>query len=162
MSLSELFKDLQVVVQTAIKLENTLKDDTLYNDLKRIMKTAKKGFTDATGGALYRVHVHETKPSIDALKEMIQGIPGAPSFKNGKDQLPIQSVAWKHDAVKYIPILVKEGIKHEVGGRGIRGGLLVLEDPKDWFHNKSALQLLFDDRVINQIQSLTTMLISIY
>ena len=27
---------------------------------------------------------------------------------------------------KYIPVLAKEGIKHAVGGRGIRGGLLVL------------------------------------
>ena len=122
----------------AIHLEEEFKeDDTFINDLKTVLKIAKIGFTNATGGALHRLHA--TKPSIDAVKELVNSIPDALSFKNEKGQLPVQSAVW-HDAVKYIPILAKEGIKHEIGGRGMRGGLLVA-DPEDDF-GKNSLQLI--------------------
>jgi len=125
MSLSELLKDLQVTVQTAILLEGKLKDEKLIDDLKTVVKTAKRGFTAATGGALHRLH--NTKPSIDAVKKLVQGIPNALSFKNECDQLPVQSAVWNIDSLKYLPILAKEGKHHEVGGRGMRGGLLVAD-----------------------------------
>ena len=92
----------------------------------------------ATGGALHRLD--ETQPSIDTVNELIQGIPDALSFEDEDGLLPIQSAVWEKDAVKYIPILAKVGIKHEVGGRGMRGGLLV-PDPTDT-DAKSPLQCL--------------------
>lgn len=92
MSSSVLLKDLQVAVQTAINVEGQLIDKKFFNDLKQVLKTANKGFTDATGGALHRLYV--TKPSIDAVKELIQGIPDALSFKNGQYLLPIKSAVW--------------------------------------------------------------------
>ena len=127
-SLSKLLKDLQFAVQAAINVEGQLKDKQFFNDLENVLKTAQKGVTDATGGALHRLNV--TKPSIDTVKELILGIPGALSFKNEGDQLPIQSAVWDKDSIKYVPILAKVGIKHEVGGRGMRGGLLAV-DPTD-------------------------------
>ena len=126
-SLSVLFKDLQVAIQTAINVEGRLKDEIFVHELTQVLKIAKKGFTAATGGALHRLR--ETKPSIDTVKELIQGIPDALSFKNGEDLLPIQSAVRHPNACKYLPILAKEGIKHEIGGSGMRGGLLVV-DPK--------------------------------
>ena len=45
------------------------------------------------------------------------------------------------DSVKYIPVLAKEGIKHEIGGRGERGKLLV---PDSTEANLNALQLIVD------------------
>jgi len=42
--------------------------------------------------------------------------------------------------IKFIPVLAKEGIKHEVGGRGMRGGLLVVDSITA--ANLNALQLL--------------------
>jgi len=122
MSLSELLKDLHVAVQTAINLENKLKDEKFINDLKEVVKMAKKGFTDTTGDALHRLH--KTQPSIETVTELIEGIPDALSFKNVDDELPVQS-ALSYTAVKYIPILVKEGIKHNVGAKEMRGGLLL-------------------------------------
>ncbi len=95
--------------------------------MKVVVKKAKKGVVKATGCELHRLK--HTKPSINAVKELVQGIPDALSIKNEKDQLPIQSVVWNRNSVRYVPILAKVGTKHEVGGRGMRGGLLVV-DPK--------------------------------
>ena len=145
MSLSELLKDVQLDLSTITNLtEKNLKDDKFLDDLKTVLKIAKIGFSDATGGALHRLHI--SKPSIETVKELVQGNPDALPFKNEEDQLPIQSAVWNQHAVKYIPILAKEGIKHEVGGRGMRGGLLLV-DPGDE-----------DD--LNTLQSLANMGIS--
>mmetsp|Transcript_18010 Transcript_18010/g.26768 ORF Transcript_18010/g.26768 Transcript_18010/m.26768 type:complete len:416 (-) Transcript_18010:37-1284(-) len=138
MSLSELLKDLQADINAAIKLENKLKDKKFIDDIKTVLKIAKIGFIDAAGNALHRIH--KTKPTIDAVKELIQGFPDALSFKNKKNRLPIQSAVRSNVATKYVPILAKEGIKHEVGGRGMRGGLLVV-DPTD-VDGMNTLQLI--------------------
>jgi len=127
MSLSELLKDLQADINAAIKLEKKLKDEKFINEIKTVLKSAKIGFIDAAGGALHRLH--ETQPTIETVKELIQGFPDALSFKDEHNRVPVQSAIWSNTATKYLPILAKEGIKHEVGGRGMRGGLLV-EDPK--------------------------------
>ena len=139
MSLSGLLKDLQVALNTIANLtKNDLKDEKFFSDLKEVLKITQKGVTDATGGAPHRLNV--SKPSIDTVKELILGIPDALSVKNEGDQLPVQSAVWHSDSTKYVPILAKEGIKHEVGGRGMRGGLLAV-DPIS--HNgKNTLQVL--------------------
>jgi len=139
MSLSDLLKDLQADINAAIKLEKKLKDEKFIDEIKTVLKNTKIGFIDAAGNALHR-ELKETKPNIDTVKEFIQVFPDALSFKNEKNQLPIQVAIWSNAAVKYVPILAKEGIKHEVGGRGMRGGLLVVDptDKDDW----NTLQLL--------------------
>ena len=86
MTLLVLLKDLQVAVQVAINIEGQLRQDKQFLlDLNVIVKSAKKGFTNATGGALHRLH--ETKPSIETVKKLIQGTPDALSFKIEEDQL---------------------------------------------------------------------------
>jgi hypothetical protein len=126
MSLSEVLNDLYIAVQTAINLEKKLNDENFIKDLQEVVKMANKGFADATGGALHRLH--KSKPSIETVTELIQGVPNALSFKNVDDELPVQSAlsyTSNSDAVKYIPILVKEGIKHNVCAKEMRGGLLL-------------------------------------
>jgi hypothetical protein len=131
-TLSELLKDVvQVAVQKAFKLEKKLKDKQFMNEIKTVLNIAKKGFSDSAGNALHRLD--ETNPSIDStVKKLIQGFPDSPlvSFENEEGQLPIQSAVWNNEYVNYVPILAKVGIKHEVGGRGTRGGLLLLTDPR--------------------------------
>jgi hypothetical protein len=139
MSLSILLKDLQFAVQAAINVEGQLKDKKFLHDLEVVANSAKKGFTDATCDAIHRLHI--TKPSIDTVKELVQGIPDALSFKSDYDQLPIQAAVWYMDALKYIPILAKEGIEHNVGDRGMRGGLLA-EDPEDRDNYCNSLELI--------------------
>jgi len=138
MSLSESVRDLQVALNTIVKLEKELNDKKLINDVKEAVKTAEKAISDATGGALHRLNV--SKPSIDAVKELVERIPDALSFKNKKGQLPIQSAVWYIDSTKYVPILAKVGIKHEIGGRGMRGGLLAV-DPRDEY-DYNTLQII--------------------
>jgi len=42
--------DLQVALNTAVKLENELKKHEKLHELKQVVKTAEKGITDAAGG----------------------------------------------------------------------------------------------------------------
>jgi len=141
MSLSESVRDLQVALNTIVNLEKELNDERLIDDVKVAVKTAEKAISDATGGALHRLNA--SKPSIDTVKELVERIPDALSCKNEEDQLPIQSAVWDIDSVKYVPVLAKEGITHEIGGRGMRGGLLVT-DPRvedDWNTLQSIVNL---------------------
>ena len=112
MSLSELLKGIQADINTAIKLEKKLKDDKYIDEIKTVVKIAKMGFVDAAGNALHRLD--ETKPIIDVVKELVEGFPDSLSFENKKDRLPIQSAVRNSNAVKYLPILAKVGIKHEI------------------------------------------------
>eukprot|EP00979_Chaetoceros_neogracilis_P000352 scaffold81_cov164-Chaetoceros_neogracile.AAC.1 len=55
--------------------------------------------------------------------------------------LPVQSALWGHtDSIKCLPILAKEGSKHNVGGRDKRGGLLVVYPGS--YYKWNTLQLL--------------------
>ena len=83
-------KDLQFAVQTAINVEGQLKDKQFFNDLENVLKTAQKGVTDATGGALHRLD--ETQPSIDTVKDLVQGIPDALCFEDENGRIPIESL----------------------------------------------------------------------
>ena len=139
MSLSELLIDLQAAVDTAIKLDGNLKDKAFFNEIKEVAKIAKNGFTAAAGKALHRLD--DSEPSEATVKQLVEGIPSALSYTNGIGRLPVQSAAWWDCCDgKYIPILAKEGIKHNVGGDLMRGGLLVV-DPEDT-QNMNTLQVL--------------------
>ena len=113
-----------------------MNDEKLIKALKNVLKTAKIGVIEETCKALHRLH--ESKPSIDTVTELIQGIPGALSCTS-TGMLPIQS-AFLRRSVKYIPILAKEGTRHNVGGRGMRGGLLV--EYQGIYKSHTTLQLL--------------------
>ena len=111
MSLSELVYDLQVILTTVINLGKELNDKEFIDQMKRIIEEAKKGVIEAAGGALRRLH--KTQPSIDTVKALVQGIPEAMSHTHETDRLPIQTAnVWEGVTVKYIPILAKEGIRH--------------------------------------------------
>ena len=138
MSLSESVRDLQVALNTIVNLKKELNDKKLIDTVTEAVKRAQKVVSDATGGALLRLNV--SKPSIDTVKELIHGIPDALSFNNEKGQLPVQSALWDIDSIKYLPVLANEGTKLEVGGRGMRGGLLAV-DPTS-VNGKNTLQLL--------------------
>lgn len=89
-SLSESVLDLNVALTTVINLEKVLIDKEVIDEIIRVVvKKAKKGVVKATGCELHRLK--HTKPSINAVKELVQGIPDAPSFTNEQGQLPIQS-----------------------------------------------------------------------
>jgi hypothetical protein len=95
---------------------------------------------------------------------MVEGIPSSLSYKvDASQMLPVQSAVGYIDSIKYLPILAKEGIKHNVGGIDNRGGLLAANPRDD--DNWSTLQLLvsavdptnvipFDTTCLNAIKEL--------
>jgi len=143
MSLSELVYDLQVTLNTVINLGKEMNDKEFIDEIKGVAEVAKNGVIEATGVALHRLH--KPQPSIDIVTALVKGIPEAMSHTNKKDRLPIQTAReWEGVSVKYIPILAKEGIRHNVGGRGMRGGLFV-DDP-EYCDNWNILELLVNDK----------------
>jgi len=139
LSLAKVFKDLNDAMDTVIKLEGRLNDQAFFNDINKFATTMMNGFTQATGKALHRLGTSE--PSEDTVKKMVEGIPSSLSYKDDASQLfPIQFATWDTRSIKYVPILAKEGIKNNVGGRDKRGGLLVA-DPRDDYH-LSTLEML--------------------
>ena len=139
LSLGKAFMDLNDAMNTVIKLEGKLNDQAFFNDINKFATTMMNGFTQATGKALHRLKT--SKPSEGTVKQMVEGIPSSLSYKDDEDQdFPVQSAMWNTHSIKYLPILAKEGIKHNVGGIDKRGGLLVA-DPRD-DHKRNTLQLL--------------------
>ena len=129
MSLAKVFMDLNDAMDTVLKLEGNLNDQAFFNEIKEFATTMKNGFTQATGKALHRLKT--SKPSEGTVKQMVEGIPSSLSYKcAARQRFPVQSAVWNINSVKYLPILAKEGIKHNVGGIDKRGGLLTA-DPSD-------------------------------
>jgi hypothetical protein len=139
LSLGKAFMDLNDAMNTVIKLEGKLNDQVFFNDINKFATTMMNGCTQATGKALHRLKT--SKPSEGTVKQMVEGIPSSLSYKCAADQLlPVQSAVWNRNSIKYLPILAKEGIKHNVGGIDKRGGLLVTDPGSD--HNLTTLRLL--------------------
>jgi len=97
-------------------------DANLANDINESIENNGIEIDRAIGKALHRLH--EIKPSKDALKKLVQDYPNALLYEDAYGWLPIQTAA-DESQWDYIPILVEEGNKHNVGGKGMRGGLLM-------------------------------------
>jgi hypothetical protein len=119
-------------IGTAILSMKNKLDIAYYDGIKKILKKAKKKVKKAKKKATaltgkYLHNLAETKPDQDTLQKMIAAVPLALSHPNSEGQLPIHTAVWH--SVGYIPLLAKEGMKHQVGGHDNRGGLLV-GDPR--------------------------------
>ncbi|GAH16406.1 unnamed protein product, partial [marine sediment metagenome] len=126
-------------IGTIQSMKNNL-DNAYLDGIKEILKEAKKKVSAHTG-----IYLHDnvkTKPDKDTLQKKIAAVPLSLSYTNDEGQLPIQSAVWGDHSVGYIPLLVKEGRKHQVGGHDNRGGFLV-GDPHD-SDRINVLQLLAD------------------
>ena len=126
-------------IGTIQSMKNNL-DNAYLDGIKEILEDAKKKVSAHTGKYLH--DLDNTKPDKDTLQKMIAAVPLSLSYTNDEGQLPIQSAVWGNRSVGYIPLLVKEGMTHQVGGHDNRGGLLV-GDPHD-SDRINVLQLLAD------------------
>jgi hypothetical protein len=97
-------------------------DEGFYNGLKEIVNKAMKQVSDQTGTYLHNLHEHQQDE--DTLQKMIDNVPSALSCKGGWGNLPIFTALKSKESVGYVPLLAKEGVKHNVGGENRRGGLL--------------------------------------
>jgi hypothetical protein len=98
-------------------------DTKFYNGLKEIVNKAMKQVSDHTGE--YMCNLHEHQPDEDTLQKIIDTVPSSLSYlDNQYDCLPIESAVMYKESVHYVPLLGKEGVKHNVDGDDARGGLL--------------------------------------
>ena len=99
-------------------------DTNFYNGLKKIVNNAMNQVSDHTGEYLCNLHVHQ--PDEDTLQKIIDNVPSCLSHENDVGFLPISFAVRYKESVHYVPLLAKEGVKHNVGGDDARGGLLVM------------------------------------
>jgi hypothetical protein len=125
----------------ALRSEKKSLDPEYLNAVQDLSKKMMEGLSKTTGEYLHNLHVK--KPSKKTLKKMIDAVPLSLSHKDGKGRLPVQKALRRIHSIPYIPLLATEGVRHNVGGAGKRGGLLV-ED-------------LFGNRSRNVLQRLATM-----
>ena len=91
----------------------------------KILQSAAEDISDHTGKFLHTLS--KKKPDEDTLQKMISASPSSLNYKNDKDELPIHTATHHLDSIRHIPLLAKEGMKHKVGGKDGRGGLLVAD-----------------------------------
>jgi hypothetical protein len=105
-------------------------DTKFYNGLKKIVNDSMNQVSDHTGEYLHNLHEHQ--PDEDTLLKIIDNVPSSLSYHDENWDIPIQTACWYKESVHYIPLLAKEGVKHNVVGDNARGGLLgddnVLDD----------------------------------
>ena len=99
-------------------------DTNFYNGLKKIVNNAMNQVSDHTGEHLCNLHEHQ--PDEDTLQKIIDNVPTSLSHEDEYGFLPIYSAVQYKESVHYVPLLAKEGVKHNVGGDDARGGLLVM------------------------------------
>jgi hypothetical protein len=92
-----------------------------YNGLKEIVNKAMKQVSDHTGEYMHDLHEHQ--PDEDTLQKIIDNVPSCLSHEDENYWLPIYSAVMYKKSVHYVPLLAKEGVKHNVGGDNGRGGL---------------------------------------
>jgi hypothetical protein len=117
-------------IGTFQSMEGSL-DTKFYNGLKKIVNNAMKKVSDHTGKYLHNLHeLGDEKPDEDTLQKIIDNVPSSLSYEDDEYgyYLPIFAASQYKESVGYVPLLAKEGVKHNVGGDDARGGLL-LGDP---------------------------------
>jgi hypothetical protein len=85
--------------------------------------------TNDVGRFLCSKRLDDEKQSEDDIRILVQCVPTALSYVDKYNRLPIHNPAYLLGGISCIPMLIEEGMKHNVGGEGMRGGLLS-EDPE--------------------------------
>jgi hypothetical protein len=100
-------------------------DTNFYNGLKKIVYDAMNQVSNHTGEYLHNLHkLGDNRPDEDTLQKIIDNVPSSLSYEDDDGCLPIESAVMYKEGVHYVPLLAKEGAKHNVDGDDARGGLL--------------------------------------
>ncbi|GFH44073.1 hypothetical protein CTEN210_00547 [Chaetoceros tenuissimus] len=129
------------------------KDKDCRDAILEALEEANEKIEKAFGDSLHRLDEH--KPTVEAVRKVVNKFPSTLVYEDGDGCLPIQSAAGG-DASEYVPILEKEGVKHKVGGEDARGGLLLV-DPSDddgWNTLQWLVNVGDDDEDVTQLNAL--------
>ncbi|GFH43960.1 hypothetical protein CTEN210_00434 [Chaetoceros tenuissimus] len=117
------------------------KDEKCRDTILEALEEANEKILDAFGESMHILHEH--KPPVEAVEKVIKKFPSTLSYKGKENedlddedgQFPLQKAAYYDCAApEYVPVLAKEGMRHQVGGEDARGGLLtrIPNDPDGW------------------------------
>ena len=102
--------------------------DTEYAaDLMKILQSAAEDISERTGKFLHELH--EKKPEEDTLEKIISASPSSLTYEDEDGSIPIYTAADNFKSVPYVPLLAKEGVEYNMGGKDGRGSLIVI-DPR--------------------------------
>ncbi|GFH56803.1 hypothetical protein CTEN210_13279 [Chaetoceros tenuissimus] len=110
----EFFNDMSILLETKSRFENIVTDDSVSH---------------IVANALFRLA--DSKPDVDVVKRVIQAFPYSLNYRDSKGRHPIEFCCVSPDdhidlsSLKYLLTFALEGIKHNVGGDDMRGGLLL-------------------------------------
>jgi hypothetical protein len=100
-------------------------DEDYYSDLEEIVNNAMKQVSDRTGKYLHNLsELGDKRPDEDTLLKIIDNVPSCLSYEDEDGWLPIYTASQSKESLQYVPLLAKEGVKHNVGGDDARGGLI--------------------------------------
>jgi hypothetical protein len=80
--------------------------------------------TEHVGYFLGSGDLDDENQSEDEIRTLVQCVPTSLSYEDEDGDLPIQCAVYHSGGVPFIPMLIEEGMKHNVGGEEMRGGLL--------------------------------------
>ncbi|GFH46475.1 hypothetical protein CTEN210_02949 [Chaetoceros tenuissimus] len=122
-TLLETQTQLESILGLAIRLEYNDKE-CMARKIIGIVQDTKRKLVKVIGESLHRLG-HKLNCSINTVERMINMFPLALFESNNWGLLPIEASSVDCESVKYVPVLAKVGRRHNVGGEGKRGGLLV-------------------------------------
>ncbi|GFH43962.1 hypothetical protein CTEN210_00436 [Chaetoceros tenuissimus] len=130
------------------------KDEDCKMEILRVLEFANENIEQAFGRSMHRLGKH--KPTFEAVEKVVNQFPSTLTFKSFSSYPIHTAVRFEFPetvAPEYVPVLAKEGLKHNVGGRKARGLLLKMDS------SMNALQMLCHDNesVETQKSSLTVL-----
>ncbi|GFH46364.1 hypothetical protein CTEN210_02838 [Chaetoceros tenuissimus] len=123
-SLTQEIMELQAQLQLIQNVKEEWKDDECVKQISEAVKKTKKNLSKAFRDSLDRLSNFQPKETI--VEKVLKGFPDCMKVKNDVNILPIQSCLFqgRGKSLKYIPVLAKEGLNRDIGGKDTRGGLL--------------------------------------
>ena len=104
------------------------KDEKCWKDLEKTVLSTKEKLAENFGKSLHRLG--NFKPEESIVETVVKKFPDAMKIRSKKkNRLPIHACVRTRIqcGAPYIPLLAREGTKHDVGGEEKRGGLLTLD-----------------------------------
>ena len=110
-------------------------DDTFFTAIQNVLtggELSEESISKVVAEALFNLKV--SQPQVEHVKKLIQAFPDSLKCKNSDNRLPIEQLLFysKQEkdlgvyGTKYISTLALDGLKHNVGGENMRGGLLCM------------------------------------
>ncbi|GFH57192.1 hypothetical protein CTEN210_13668 [Chaetoceros tenuissimus] len=131
-----------------LQKEKLWNDDKFFDEVERLLAAElnEERISKAVADALF--NLKESQPKVEYVKKIIEAFPDSLKCKNEKDRLPIEQLTFYPSqdqgkwGAKYITTLALEGLKHNVGGNNMRGGLLSVTNQKNTLQQRNTLQRL--------------------